>query len=247
MNKKIEFIQKNYTWIIGIFTVITVIVSHIFKFTEYIKCSYYFSFYGLDINLYKYSDKGFIYSLCLSALFIFAFVSLLYCFYQMVNSIENIKMNKETIKNILCNLVIVVIANLFLFLFFKLEWKFYNVLVLLIIELIGTCIMFGSKNKNNDLSYEKIINFLKKLSFLIIILIILYGCKTVLELGNKKDYRIIDDNKVIVYTSNNYYLTLDCKVNNDELTIYKGTQEKISNVNVYSKYTKFKKVHIIKN
>lgn len=248
MNKIIEFMQKNYAWIIGIVTVIIVIFSNVLKFIEYITCSVYFSFYGLDINLYKYNDTGFIYSLFLSFLFTLAFMSLLFCFFQLRQNFNN--KNYFNKSNFL-NLLIIAATNSYILFLLKIKLNIVsfviNFIMLVIFEIISMLIIFRKRKEDkgsNSSLVEEMLNYIKKLPFLIIILIILYACKTVIELDKKKEYRIIDENKVIVYANNDYYLTLDCEANNDELIIYKGNQEKINNVNVYSKYTKFKKVHI---
>ena len=49
---------------------------------------------------------------------------------------------------------------------------------------------------------------------------------------------------MIVYSTNNYYIALDCEINDNQLTIYKGSQEKIENNNIKSQLTKFNKVEI---
>ena len=73
--KLIEVIQKNYAWIIAGLTFLGVIVSNVLRFIEYITSKAYFLYFGIDYNLYNYSDKNFIYELCLSIIFILAFVS----------------------------------------------------------------------------------------------------------------------------------------------------------------------------
>lgn len=62
-----------------------------------------------------------------------------------------------------------------------------------------------------------------------------------------KTYRIIDNNKVIVYTTENYYLTLNCKIENNVLVIYQGSQTKIDNKDIESKLIKFKDIKMISN
>ena len=70
------------------------------------------------------------------------------------------------------------------------------------------------------------------------------GIRTQILLDNKRNYRIINGDKVIVYSNNDYYLILDCKKENNNLVIYKGKQEKISNTKVYSVYIEFDTVEI---
>lgn len=62
-----------------------------------------------------------------------------------------------------------------------------------------------------------------------------------------KTYRIIDNNKVIVYTTENYYLTLNCEIENNVLVIYQGSQTKIDNKDIESKLIKFKDIKMISN
>lgn len=64
---------------------------------------------------------------------------------------------------------------------------------------------------------------------------------------NNKEFRIINENKVVVYTTRDYYLLFNCKIINNEIKIYKGTQTKIDNINVESKLSVFKSVAIISN
>ena len=63
----------------------------------------------------------------------------------------------------------------------------------------------------------------------------------------KDRYRVINDNKVIVYTTKDYYLVLDYKIDKDKMFIYKNTQNKIDNLNVNSKFIKVKEHVIINN
>ena len=248
LNKILEFMQKNYTWIIAIFTGLGVIVSNILKFIEYLTGTVYFSYYGLDMNLYKYSDKGFIYSLCLSFLFILALISLLYCLYQIANNIKN---KKYINKNNILNLLIIISSNLCIILSSSTKNSFISIvvsfIVLIIIEIIISFIMFRKpkKDKTTDVSLsEELLNYIKILPFALIILIILLMLKTQLSLIYRTNYRITDDNKVIVYSNNEYYITLDCEIKDNNLVIYKGTQEKIDNDGIHSTYKKFENIEV---
>lgn len=65
-----------------------------------------------------------------------------------------------------------------------------------------------------------------------------------MNLTYQKQYRIIDENKVVVYSTNDYFITLNCEISNNELVIYKGSQEKMENNNIKSQLTKFDKVEV---
>ena len=75
---------------------------------------------------------------------------------------------------------------------------------------------------------------------LIFIFLLSYGSQVVIN----KSYRIINDDKVIVYITNDYYLTLDCEIKDNKITIYKGRQTKINNENVVSELINFDEVKL---
>lgn len=100
------------------------------------------------------------------------------------------------------------------------------------------------KESTQEQLKRDLINYIKLLPFMIIFLITMHSIRTYINSNYQKQYRVIGDNRVIVYSTNDYYITLDCSINNNELIIYKGSQEKIENNNVKSKLTKFNKVEI---
>ncbi|MDD4282981.1 MAG: hypothetical protein PHX03_04235 [Bacilli bacterium] len=245
-NKRLfETFQKNYAWFIAIITTIGIIILNVFKFIEYITANVYFSYYGLDINLYKYNDQGFIYGLCLSFLFMLALYSLLYCIRQLYFDIKN---KNFKAKEIIGNLSIIIFSNLYIILVSNIEFNLpsflINMAVLIAIELVLSITMLKKldMDKTKVDSKQELINYFKTLPFIIIILIFSISLRTTMNLIINKSYRVIDDNKVIVYTNSDYYLTLDCKIENNNMIIYKGTQSKINNENVYSKLNKYNKI-----
>ncbi len=95
------------------------------------------------------------------------------------------------------------------------------------------------KNDTNDL-----LNSLKILPFYLILLIFTFLLSYDSQIVMNKSYRIINDDKVIVYATNDYYLTLDCEIKDNKITIYKGKQTKISNENVVSELINFDEVKL---
>lgn len=231
--------------IIGILTFLGIICFNILKFVEYIKTQFYFSYYGLNINLYKYSDQGFIYSLCLSLVFLLALMSLLFCIKQIL---DNYKGLKRLIPDNWKNLLVILFSNIYIAFSYSLEKTIVNIGVVffvnVIIEFILSCFIFKSI-KCREVNLKKLlIDFLKIIPFYVILLIISIGISDNLNLSLKKEYRIINDNKVIVYSNNDYYLTLDCEIEDNKLIIYKGKQNKIDTDNMYSKLVNFDNVII---
>lgn len=246
-NEKLEFIQKNYGWIIALITGIGIIISAIFSFIEYIIASIYFNYYGLDINEYVFKDKGFIYGLVLSLIFMFALFSVLYCIKQTKEYFKNVKANY---KNILINITIIILANFYIMISWQLEFAikdfFVNGIILIIVETFGLLMFFYKMKKDKKISEikEDLINYFKILPFIIILLIFLISLETILKLKINNFYRIIDDNKAIVYSNSEYYLTLQCEIEEDNIIIYKGNQTKLMSNNIKSEIKKFNIVEI---
>ena len=241
-----KVIKDNYAWIIASLTFFGVIVSNVLKFIEFITSQTYFSYFGIDHNLYNYSDKNFIYELCLSIIFILALFSVFYCFKQLK---ENIK-KKELFKwENLINIFLILISNFYIVINTPGQLNIISIIIsvaiLIILEFIMSLMFFKKEKESTQEQLKRdLINYIKVLPFIIIFLIIMHSTRTYINLNYQKQHRIIGDNRVIVYSTNDYYITLDCDINNNELIIYKGSQEKIETNNVKSQLTKFNKVEI---
>ena len=108
-NKNILDSIKDYSpSIIGILTFLGIICFNILKFIEYIKAQFYFEYYGLNINLYKYSDQGFIYGLCLSLVFFLAIMSLPFFIKQVI---DNVKLKRIVSFVNIRNVIIILLFN----------------------------------------------------------------------------------------------------------------------------------------
>jgi len=248
-NSIVNVIKENYGWVIAVITVIGIVILNIFRFVEYINALFYFNYYGIDINLYKYYDQNFLYSLCLSIIFIVAFTFLLYCFKQII---DNVKNKKYICKQNFINVLLIILSNIYIVIStgtqqMNLLSYIVSFTIFIITEIILSILVFKKLPVDNNQVINKkeiIIESFKKLSFFIILLIISIGIRTHSVLALKNNYRVIKNEKIIVYSTIDYYITLDCKIKNDELTIYKGTQEKIDTENVYSKLNKYNKIII---
>ena len=61
---------------------------------------------------------------------------------------------------------------------------------------------------------------------------------------NIKQYPMINNNQAVIYSHVDYYIVLDCKIDGDDLILYKGRYQKINNEGVHVILKKFKKVYI---
>lgn len=245
-DKIFEFLQKNYGWMVAAITGISVATSFILRFIKYIYSSFYFSYYGISYELFNSDDLGFLYNFGFSILILLCFGSLMYCYIQLFN----VKKMKVKGKTILFNIFLIIISNTIVVYSTNVKyslWQFIlNVILLIATEVIVSIIFWKidkkEKIKKNDVNDFK--NSLKILPFYLFILIFTFLLSYSSEIILNKSYRIINSDKVIVYTTNDYYLTLDCEIKDDKLIIYKGKQTKINNENIESELINFEEVKL---
>lgn len=245
-DKIFEFLQKNYAWMVAAITGISVVITFILRFIKYIYSSYYFSYYGLSYELFNSNELGFLYNFGFSILILLCYASLMYCYVQLFN----IKKMKVKLKTILCNIFLILISNIIIVASTNVKYSIWqyilNVVGLIIVEIIASIVFLKmdkkEKSKENDLYDLK--NSLKILPFYLFLLIFNFLLSYSSEIILNKSYRIINSDKVIVYTTSDYYLVLDCEINDNKLTIYKGKQTKVSNENVVSKLIDFDEVKL---
>lgn len=244
--KLFGFLEKNYGWMVATITGLTVATSFVLRFIKYIYSSYYFNYYGLSYELFNSNELSFLYNFAFSILILLCFGSLMYCYMQLFNKKEmNVK-----IGTIIFNIILIIASNIIVALSLNNKYSLcqfiLNFFTLIIIETVMSVIFFkmDKKERNKKYNMNDLPNKLKIVPFYIFLLLfsllLSYGSQIVMN----KSYRIINDNKVIVYTTNDYYLTLDCEIKDNKLTIYKGKQTKISNENVVSELINFDEVKL---
>ncbi len=245
-DKIFKFMQKNYGWIVAVITGISVVTSFILRFIKYMYSIYYFSYYGLSYELFNSNELGFLYNFGFSILVLLCFGSLMYCYIQLFN----IKKMKLKLKTILCNIFLILISNIIIVASTNVKYSIWqyilNVIGLIIVEIITSIVFFKMDKKERNKTYEvnNLPNVLKIIPFYLMLLIFSFLTSYGLNIAMNKSYRIIDNDKVITYTTNDYYLVLDCEIKDNKLTIYKGKQAKINNENIVSELINFDEVNL---
>lgn len=243
-DKIFKFMQKNYGWMVAVITGISVATSFILRFIKYMYSIYYFSYYGLSYELFNSNELGFLYNFGFSILVLLCFGSLMYCYIQLFN------IKKMKLKTILCNIFLILISNIIIVASTNVKYSIWqyilNVIGLIIVEIIASIVFFKMDKKEEDKTYEEnnLPNVLKIIPFYLILLIFSFLTSYGLNIAMNKSYRIIDNDKVIAYATNDYYLTLDCEIKDNKLTIYKGKQAKINNENIVSELINFDEVNL---
>lgn len=252
-NKAFTFLQKNYGWIIALITGTGVCLSFVLKFIKYIYSMLYFDYYGISYELFNTEEINLLYNFCLSILLALCLFSLFYCYKQFYDLI----INKIDFKSKTINVLLIIISNFFIALSSGINiigWQLvFNMLLLMTIEIIVILVIIvfsflkkkgkeKAKAKTDD--SDDFLNYLKILPLYLLIMILIFSISYLYSLKNIKEYNVINDNKVIVYTTKDYHIVLDCEIKDSKITIYKGNQTKINNENVKSKLINFEEVKV---
>ena len=244
--KLFDFLQKNYGWIVAGITGFTIGISFILRFIKYMYSAFYFSYYGLSYGLFNGDELNILYNFAFSILTLFCFVSLIFCYIQLFN----FKKKKIELRTVLFNVFLILISSIIIIASTNAKYSLLqfiiNVILLIIIEIIMAVVFIKKQNKENNRKNNPndFANALKIVPFYLFLLLFIYLLSYGTEIKMNKEYRIINNDKVIVYTTNDYYLTLDCEIKNNELIIYKGKQTKIKNENVKSELISFDEVKL---
>ena len=244
--KLFKFMQENYGWIVAVITGISVATSFILRFIKYMYSIYYFSYYGLSFELFNSNELGFLYNFGFSFLILLCYCSLLYCYIQLFNA----KKNKIKVKTVLLNIFLILISNMIVVASTNVKLLLgqfiLNVVFQIVIEIMISYIFFkiDKKEKNKIYEINDLPNILKVMPFYLILLIFSFLISYSLNIAMDKSYRIIGNDKVIVYTTNGYYLVLDCEIKDNKLTIFKGKQTKIKNEDIVSELINFSEVNL---
>lgn len=245
VEKMLEFMQKNYGWIVAIFTGTAFMLTFVLRFMKYLKSEVYFSYYGLQHGLFSTGELNILYDFSFSVLTLFCLCASVICCMQLCF----IKKLKLKIRTIIFDIFLIILSNVFFILSIASEYRnlLLNSVILSVFEyaFILLNIKLEGKKEAKEFNLHDFFNIFKVLPFYVMLLVITFMLKYDIDISKNKTYQIINDNKAIVYTTNDYYLVLDCEIKGDGLLLYKGRQTKISTDNVKSELKKFSKVDFV--
>lgn len=84
-NKTLDFLQKNYGWIVALITGVSIIITFVLKFIKYIYSTFYFYYYGISYELFNSEELNILYNFGFSIIILLCFFSLIYCYIQLFN------------------------------------------------------------------------------------------------------------------------------------------------------------------
>lgn len=246
-----KVLRENHTWLLTVLTLLGIFLSGAFKLIDFVKNQFYFLHFGLNPELYQYNGNGILYEAVYSVLLMISLYIAAISIYEIITRIKNGQSCLSYLYVYLCSNLLVTlgitsttsIANLFI-----------SFILSMIAELVVLFILKKMQKKmNSELAEEDGNSYSTKelvQEFIFVCfgvfasIIVTFSISQLGMLFFQTDYRTIENNRVIIYTTENYYLTLDCEVSGDSLIIYKGTETKINTDNVHSYLKRYKKIII---
>ena len=221
-NKTLDFLQKNYGWIVALITGVSIIITFVLKFIKYICSTFYFYYYGISYELFNSEELNILYNFGFSIIIILCICSLIYCYIQLFNS------KKLELKTKALNTFLIIISNLIMVYSINTEYSIWNIIIntglLIATEIIMIFVFFkkSKKEETEKLETKSILNSLKILPFYLIFVVFVILFEYGLWIKMNKTYRIVD--------------------NDTGKTIYTGKSKKLGNMVSSETVTKMKEL-----
>lgn len=237
-----ELLKKHHPWLYPLIGAIFVSFSGIAKVIESVCYKTIADYYGIDFSLVL-SDENIFYYLSLGIL---VTITMTFTFSGIIRVIENHKYS-------LVDFFLSIIGNFFLLIL----TTNIKVLILMVMACILTLLEYGIfyilfrgnsflEQIEKKFSLSQIIECLFFYIVIISLLISFTATKfTEYSLNHTYEYRFISESKVIIRSNPGYYITLDCEIESDHLSILKGTQTKIDAQGIQTYIQQFKEVSIL--
>lgn len=253
----LDWFKQNYGWISSLFAIFGTLTGFIIRLNDYLNYTFICSYFGLSKEYYYVNELSLFFTIGMGMLVLFLIVSAIYCYYHFWKCIFKKK------KGIISDIFVTFFINaIFVYIFhynylfsFEFAIAFLTITALSYLFSVIIYLFINRKNKSKSKKHnnyedntEDFINYCKKMPWLIIFVILLTSFFEYQSIVLNNNYVMVNSDeicKAIVYTTPDYYLTLDCKITDDNrLIIYKGSQMKLETNNVKTKLITFKSVSI---
>lgn len=246
--KKSSFVKaltNNYGWIIGIGTIVTAVSFAVFKFIKFISMYTYFHFYKINPTFYNYNDINLVYDLVLSTFSLIVFYLICYNYFTIPQ-----KLKEKKYGILIAEILMSLFFNVILFAEYGNKTKplfaIIQIGVIIVGEIfVGYCVSRSFKTTAEE-SFSKtmFIDKIKSFVFSLFVLIFALVLNNMIYISQEKDFRIINKNLVILYSTSSHYIVADCKLENQgkTLIIMKEKQQRIPADNVKTEQMHFDKV-----
>lgn len=251
----LNLFKENSGWVSTSILILSVFLGLLMRLNDYLNFNILCFYYDLNPEFYQYNEISIIFTIFLGLLLLGLIGSSIYCYNRLLESLK-----RRTVHNKISDIILFILFNFIVGV--ALYSSYCNVFVTIgaTIGFQAIIILIFEKLKKIDKKYnaiqskeeaiKKLKNFLKLIPWFTLIILVFTLIWNFLLYITKHDYQLIIHNndsdvnvcEVIVYTTNEYFITLDCKIEQDNLIIYKGKQTKIKTDNVKIETIKFNSV-----
>lgn len=91
---------------------------------------------------------------------------------------------------------------------------------------------------------DKIAKFIIGCIFVIFVYVVIIWIHAYFSIKSLNTYQIIDEDKAVVFSTIDYYVVLDCKIEDNKLILYRGKQTKIDTNDVFTELKNFDVVEV---
>lgn len=236
-NSLIDFTKENIKWIASVFTAIGVVLSAVFHLIDYFYGKVFYTFYGLDYVLYEKNINllAIIIEVLFSAIIFYLVLFLIRDEKGIVkNKVLNIILEKIFFPILFDYIMIILLSS------FNIGVNMVSTVLIYLLQLILLKKILVFKDESDE-SFNQF--DLKDVIFIVGFLLVygwLFNFYVINSLKNKEEYRILDENRVVVDVNKDYYITLKYEIDEEEtMHIKRGTQELIDNKNIESELVKY--------
>lgn len=254
----ISYFKQNPSALTAFGAIVIAFLGGTLRLNDYLNYTFLSSYYGISLEYYNYNEISAVFLLLICTLFICLFAAIIYSYRHFVTCLKR----GNSKKGLPGDIVILFAFNLIVYLFLLSLYKnaihsalvliFLYIPILLFITIKKKIMKLIRKKTSTEESYvEAVMDFklyLRNLPILFLLTLVLTHYLNFLSYQLKKDYLLVDSSgescAVAIYSTQDYFVTLECEIQDDNLTIYKGSQNKISNDNVKTQKITFDRVNI---
>ncbi len=232
-------IFENIEKVICLFAICAVLFGVYFKFCDYMYIMGLFNFYNIDYSLYS-PDGSYVF---------FIIKGIAFFFFMIINFLILYKLfyAKKVISNVLMCIfafVILYISNLFVSSLYGISGFVIcsiSSLIFILLEMFVIKVFTDKESKLYKL-FEKFSFGIKTLIFGLVFMFLSFMVSFSFGFCHSGNVKTINNEKIILYSSYDYYIVSPYDVIDGDVYVYSAYQEKISNDSVYVTKEKYNRI-----
>ena len=235
-----EYVKENFQFL----SIYCIILFGILQLNSFLEIIIYQHIYNINKS-HLIMQNNSIYDYLIYIVFIIVAYAITNKIANVFNKIDN-KIKYKILKIILKNIILLIMSCIISIIYLNIQTE-ANIIIGTIVSYITiSCIIFFSKSKKHKIFDEKIEKITTEITgdnpiniLLVGILIFIFSVTLLISftnyinISNTKNYSTIDDSRVVIYSTNSYYIVSPHKIDENNIIIIDATrQTKINNNNI---------------